>query len=79
MREHDPRKEALKENYDYYSEWAENDSEEIDKKIKELPKGAPRTGMTGKYLKKKGNVGRIQLKNSYGVYKKQTYKEFIDM
>ena len=79
MKEFDPKKEALKENYNYFNEWAEQDKEEVGKILDDLPRGVPRTGIKGKYIKKKGNVGKLSIKKSYGVYKKESWKEFTEM
>ena len=79
MREFDIKKEALKENYNYYEEWEEKEKEDSERIVKELPVGSPRKGIKGKYLKKKNHVGRLQLKNSYGTYKKAAWNEFENM
>jgi uncharacterized protein VirK/YbjX len=68
MKDFDARKESARTEYDYNSIWKEEEEEEVKNKIKELPQGLPRKGLTGKYIKKKGQVGKVQLKRSYGSY-----------
>ena len=68
MRDFDAKKESARTEYDYTSMWKEDEDEEIENRIKELPQGLPRQGLSGKYIKKKGHVGKVQLKRSYGSY-----------
>jgi len=64
--------------FDYDSLW----NKELQKKekniIEELPRGLPRKGIKGRYLKKKGHVGRVQLKRSWGsFYKTSEGKDIV--
>jgi hypothetical protein len=68
MKDVDFKKESSRTEYDYDSIWKEEEDEEVEKKVKELPQGLPRAGLSGKYIKKKGHVGKIQIKRSYGGY-----------
>jgi hypothetical protein len=65
MKDFDLKKECETEEFDYASAWGEDEDKNSEKKIKELPKGVPRTGLKGKYLKKKNHVGRMQLRQSW--------------
>ena len=56
------------DEFDYESLWTKQEKKKEEKVICELPKGLPRKGIKGHYLKKKGNVGRLQLKRSWGSY-----------
>ncbi|MFA5857012.1 MAG: hypothetical protein WC867_06635 [Candidatus Pacearchaeota archaeon] len=76
MKVFDAKKESSRTEYDYDSIWKEDENEEVEKKIKELPKGEPRIGLTGKYIKKKHHVGKLQLKKSYGSYFKNNPDNF---
>lgn len=60
--------EKLKTNYDYSSEWEKDEKDEEEKLIDKLPKGLPRKGIKGKYIKKKNNVTPRQISNSYKGY-----------
>jgi len=66
----DEKKEIAVEEFDYESLWGKQEEKKEKKLIEELPKGPPRKGLTGHYIKKKGHVGRIQLKNSWKSYYK---------
>lgn len=68
MKDFDAKKESEIKEYDYNSVWKEQEDEEVEKKIEDLPQGLPRKGITGKYIKKKGNIGKVQLKKSWGSY-----------
>jgi hypothetical protein len=61
-------KEGNIESFDYDSLWNKQEKKKEEKVIEELPKGFPRKGIKGHYIKKKGNVGRVQLKRSWGSY-----------
>jgi hypothetical protein len=56
------------ESFDYESLWNDQQQKKDEKIIKELPKGSPRKGLKGKYIKKIGHVGRLKLKRSYNSY-----------
>lgn len=64
------KKESVGEEFDYESLWGKQEAKKEKKLIEELPKGAPRKGLKGHWIKKKGHVGRIQLKNSWKSYYK---------
>ena len=70
----DNRKEALNnsETFDYESLWSTQEKKKEEKAAIGLPRGLPRKGIKGHYLKKKGHVGRVQLKNSWGSYFKSS-------
>lgn len=51
--------------FDYESLWNAQEEKIAQKTIKELPRGKPRTGIKGKWIKRKGHVTRNQIKNSY--------------
>ncbi|VVB78105.1 Uncharacterised protein [uncultured archaeon] len=61
-------KEEKNEEFDYESLWNKEFQKKEKKLVEELPRGAPRKGLKGKYIKKRGHVGRVQLKRSYGSY-----------
>ena len=54
--------------FDYSSLWEDEEKKKEKRVVKELPRGYPRQGIKGKYLKKKNHVGRVQLKRSWGSY-----------
>ena len=58
-------KECEKQEFDYSSMWDEHEEKKVQKEIKNLPKGLPRKGIKGKYLKIKGKVTKGQIKYSY--------------
>jgi hypothetical protein len=60
--------EKKNEEFDYESLWNKEDKKKEKNIVDELPKGLPRTGIKGRYLKKKQYVGRQQLKKSWGSY-----------
>lgn len=67
------------ECFDYESLWDGEEKKKEKNIVKELPRGLPRTGIKGKYLKKKGHVGRQQLKNSWGsFYKTSEGKDIVN-
>jgi len=73
------KKEGESENFDYESLWNKTLAKKEEKIINDLPRGYPRTGITGHYIKKKGHVGRVQLKRSYGSYfKTNSGKDMIE-
>jgi hypothetical protein len=57
--------ECAKKDYNYGTVWEDEEEERIEKELKELPKGKPRIGIKGKYLKTKGCVSKKRIKNSY--------------
>ncbi|MBT4165852.1 hypothetical protein HOE04_02325 [archaeon] len=65
MKDFDLKKECEIEEFDYDGCWDEEESLDVKKKVDGFSKGSPRSGLKGKYLKKKGRVGRKQLKNSW--------------
>jgi uncharacterized protein VirK/YbjX len=65
MRDFDIKKEASKTNFDYSDFWKENEDDEIKDKIKNLPKGEPRKGIQGKYIKRANHITRKQISYSY--------------
>jgi len=65
--------------FDYDSLWNKEEVKKDKKLIEELSKGAPRKGIKGKWLKKKGHVGRQQLKNSWNnFYKSPEGKDIVN-
>ena len=64
------KKEENTLEFDYESLWGKQESKKEKKLVEELPKGSPRKGLKGHWIKKKGHVGRIQLKNSWKSYYK---------
>jgi hypothetical protein len=70
MKIFDPKKESERKEYDYNSMWEEDDNEMVKKELKDMPKGLPRKGLKGRYIKKKGYVSNRQIKNSYYKYLK---------
>ena len=42
------------ENFDYEEMWDKQEEKETKKLVEQLPKGAPRKGIKGKYIKTKG-------------------------
>lgn len=58
------------QEFSYDSLWEKEEAKKEKKLINELPKGIPRKGIKGKWIKKKAHVGRIQLKNSWKSYYK---------
>ncbi|MBS3079312.1 hypothetical protein J4218_04275 [Candidatus Pacearchaeota archaeon] len=70
--------EIKEEVFDYDSLWNKEYDKKQQKIISDLPRGLPRTGIKGKYLKKKVYVGRKQLKNSWGsFYKTNEGKDIV--
>jgi len=70
--------EIKEEVFDYDSLWNKEYDKKQQKVISDLPRGLPRTGIKGKYLKKKVYVGRKQLKNSWGsFYKTNEGKDIV--
>jgi hypothetical protein len=63
------QKESVEE-FDYESLWGKQEAKSEKKLVEELPKGAPRKGIKGHYIKRKGHVGRQQLKNSWNNFYK---------
>jgi len=53
MKDIDLKKECEIENFNYSSCWDDNENKIAEEVIKELPRGSPRKGLNGKYLKKK--------------------------
>jgi len=68
MKDVDVKKEGEKTDFEYGDFWEEDEGDEVDKKLKSFSKGDSRTGLNGKYIKKKGNVSVLQVKKSYGKY-----------
>ena len=64
------KKENETDKFDYESLWNKQEEKKEKKLVEELPKGAPRKGLKGHYIKKKGHVGRQQLKNSWNNFYK---------
>jgi hypothetical protein len=62
------KEHKCEESFDYNSLWSKEEKKKEQKIIAELPRGLPRKGIKGKYIKKKGHVGRLQLKRSWGKY-----------
>jgi len=56
------------DGFDYESLWNKEDKKKEKNIVEELPRGLPRTGIKGRYLKKKQHVGRLQLKRSWGSF-----------
>ena len=56
------------EGFDYELLWNNEEKKKEKNIVEELPRGLPRTGIKGRYLKKKQHVGRLQLKRSWGNY-----------
>jgi len=75
MKDFDAKKESARTEYDYDSIWKEKEDFEIENKIKDLPQGFPRKGLSGKYIKKKEHVGKVQLKRSWGSYCKDSKED----
>jgi len=65
MKDFDIKKEAAKTNFEYSDFWKDSEEDEIKKKIKELPKGDPRKGLKGKYIKVKNRITKKQISYSY--------------
>jgi uncharacterized protein VirK/YbjX len=65
MRDFDINKEAAKTNFDYGNFWKEDEDDEIKDKLKNLPKGEPRKGIKGKYIKRKNHITQRQISYSY--------------
>lgn len=64
--------------FDYDSLWNNQEKKKEKQVIEDLPRGLPRMGIKGRYLKKKGHVGRKQLKNSWGnFYKTNEGKDIV--
>lgn len=68
------KKEAVNssETFDYESLWKLEEKKKEEKASTGLPRGLPRKGIKGHYLKKKGHVGKVQLKKSWGSYFKSS-------
>ena len=65
------------DSFDYESLWKSQEEKKVANEP--MPRGLPRNGIKGKYLKKKGHVGRQQLKNSWGnFYKSQEGKDIVE-
>ena len=72
------KKEENIEEFDYELLWGKQEQKIEKKLIEQLPKGEPRKGLKGHWIKKKGHVGRQQLKNSWGsFYKTKEGKDII--
>jgi len=65
MKDIDIKKEGNLTEFDYSNMWEEKDSTEIKKQIEKLPKGMPRKGIKGKYIKPLGHVSRKRINYSY--------------
>jgi hypothetical protein len=59
--------------FDYNSYWADSEKTQEEskarKELKEMSRGQPRKGIKGKYIKKKNNVTKRMIKNSYNSIK----------
>ena len=65
MRDVDIKKEGNLQEFNYSDMWGKEDSTEIKKKIEELPKGMPRKGIKGKYIKPVGYISKKRINYSY--------------
>ncbi|MBR9705169.1 hypothetical protein GOV12_07185 [Candidatus Pacearchaeota archaeon] len=65
------------ESFDYDSMWNKEEEKKDKKKVEELPKGEPRKGLKGKWIKRSKHVTRNQVKNSYNGYDKDSKKKFF--
>lgn len=64
------------EEFNYEDIWDKEEEKKTKKKIDELPKGLPRKGIKGKYIKKKNHITRNMIRGSYGSFIKEAKKEF---
>lgn len=55
----------MEEEYNYEEMWDKQEEKERERLVKQLPKGAPRKGIKGKYIKVKGHISRRQIERSY--------------
>lgn len=74
MKDYDLDKLNEIKDFDYDQAWNEDEKENVKKAVKELPIGEPRKGIRGRYIKKKGNVTKRQIKNSYSKFLKDVDK-----
>ena len=56
------------DEFSYDSLWNEEEKRKEKKLLKELPKGIPRKGIKGKWIKRKNLVTRNQIRGSYGSF-----------
>lgn len=61
--------------FNYDAVWEKKENKKLEKEIEKLPRGFPRKGIKGRYIKKKGNVSRRQIGLSYGKYFKSVGEE----
>lgn len=69
-------KKEEKDSFDYESLWNKEEQKKEKKLIEELPKGMPRKGIKGKYIKRKNHITRNQVRGSYGSYVRTFKKEW---
>jgi hypothetical protein len=53
------------EEFNYDEMWDKQEEKIREELVEKLPKGYPRKGIKGKYIKRKGYVSKRQIKNSY--------------
>ncbi len=71
-------KKESDEEFSYDSLWDIEEKKKEKKILKELPKGIPRKGIKGKWIKRKNHVTRNQIRYSYGKYIREE-KSKIDL
>lgn len=63
--------EEEKENdkeFSYDSLWENEEKKKEKNLLKELPRGIPRKGIKGKWIKRKNHITRNQIRGSYGSF-----------